>query len=310
MTGNSKIIFLSYINRSGSTYLLNLLSKIKGIFVCPEANILYDLFLKHPLTSNNCSASFNKKFHHAINYDIQLKYWKIDQYFKDGKMPEGENNLCKFLDILEKCKESFNPTAKYIVYKHNNLFTLINKVPEPFKKRIFFLSLIRDPRGIFVSQKTTISPYTKKTINNNPLLLAYSWNDMVNFSNKSKNKNLMLLKYEDLVQNQSKILGAIIHQLLKHEFIYETDFCNWIENRLPFVERSMHPSIMKNPQMGNINKWLNQINPVDLSLIEHITRKNLLHFKYSVKKPQLNFFVYFFFYVKYKLRLLLSIDHY
>ena len=42
------IILLTYVNRSGSTYLANLLSASDHICVCPEGDKLVSLFLESP----------------------------------------------------------------------------------------------------------------------------------------------------------------------------------------------------------------------------------------------------------------------
>ena len=45
------IAFLTYVNRSGSTYLANLLSASDAICVCPEGDKLVSLLLEYLLKS-------------------------------------------------------------------------------------------------------------------------------------------------------------------------------------------------------------------------------------------------------------------
>ena len=101
-----RIIFITYINRSGSTYLSNLFSKSGDILVCPEADILVDLFLVNP--EKKFSLTNNKELlNQIISYDKKLKYWEI--HAADIQLPQKPfTNFDLFIAILISYKNKVN----------------------------------------------------------------------------------------------------------------------------------------------------------------------------------------------------------
>ena len=68
------IILLTYVNRSGSTYLANLLSASENICVCPEGDRLVSLFLENPGVPFHYNTQWETKLSKILRSDGKLKH--------------------------------------------------------------------------------------------------------------------------------------------------------------------------------------------------------------------------------------------
>ena len=195
-----KYIFIIYLNRSGSTFLANQLSKLSEILVCPEAEVLVNILLKNPGTRIN--EREQETLGSAIENDRKLKHWNLDI---DSKKTESQSKLDLFFNILNQYRSRTKPGSTVIVFKAVDLINCIEIFHEYGLNKgldIYFISLIRDPRAIFNSQRQTYVEHRKKLMNRNPLATVYQWNYFVTMSiYYSSLTKLIILRYEDLIYN-------------------------------------------------------------------------------------------------------------
>jgi len=71
------LIFITYVNRSGSTYLANIFSKYDEVLVCPEADILINKFLINPSKSFKFNDLEKNRIKKIVDQDNKLKLWNI-----------------------------------------------------------------------------------------------------------------------------------------------------------------------------------------------------------------------------------------
>ena len=304
-----KYIFISYINRSGSTLFTNILSKRKGVFVCTEANILFDLFLENPLNYSGNSSLFKTRFLNAITFDQQLKLWDLKKVYKNSLIPKGQTNFKMFLDLLNTYKKQISPKSEYIVFKHNNLFQLMNRASLNPQKNIFFIILLRDVRGVFASQRKTLNPYTKKIFNTNPLITAYPWKNLVFQALKAlRLSNVFVLKYENLVLNNKKCIRELFNKFNIPCPDFESNDSLWIENRIPVKEKNMHPIIQFNPIHEKINSWENELSNSDISILQDVAGSELRQLRYDLNTTYQNNLIIIIKKYYFKIRLVLKID--
>lgn len=307
----AKFIFISYINRSGSTLLLNMLSKLKGFFVCPESNQFFDLFLQKPNEFFGESLAFRNKFHLAISQDPQIKHLKLDKIYGIDKIPKGGTNLEMFFNLLDDYKNLVMPGAKHIVYKHNNLYQLMDKVPIIPGHKTMFITLIRDVRGIFASQCKTVNPYSGHRLNNNPLITAYSWNKLINHTIYNANrKNIYTIKFEDLISNNKTCIVELLKKLDISNPVTEFNRSFWLENRLPEQEKSLHPNINLSPVLEKPEEWKEELDTIDIRILGKISNNELKHFKYDLSMNHGDTLKTTFRLMYYKARIIFGLDHY
>lgn len=307
----ANFIFISYINRSGSTLLLNMLSKLKGFFVCPESNQFFDLFLQKPNEFFGESLVFRNKFHLAISQDPQIKHLKLDKIYGIDKIPKGETNLEMFFNLLDDYKNLVMPGAEYIVYKHNNLYQIIDKVSIIPGHKTMFITLIRDVRGIFASQCKTLNPYSGHRLNNNPLITAYSWNKLINHTIYYANRKIIyIIKFEDLISNNKTCIVELLKKLEISNPVNEFNRSFWLENRLPEQEKSLHPNIILSPALEKLEEWKEELDTIDISILGKISNNELNHFKYDLSMHHGDTLKTTLRLMYYKARIIFGLDHY
>ncbi len=287
-----KIIFLSYINRSGSTYLANQLSKSPDFCICPEAEILYETFLVHPFVSIAKNEKTFERIIRTLTMDKKFIHWKLKKNEITEILNISSTNFECFISLLLLFAKKNNPSTSIIVFKNTETIDLINKLSEKIieKYKIFWLALVRDARAIFYSQKNTISPLTNKRMCSDWFTLTQNWNIytsalIINYYLK----NTIILRYEDLISDTENELLNIIR-------ILDCDYdINWVKNKRGLVFDTLseeyqliHPFIDSLPNKARINFWQKKLRLSLQKLIEFRCWNNLSLLNYNVDaKPTL-----------------------
>jgi len=294
-----RLIFLSYINRSGSSFLAQQLSKYDDIFVFPEGDALIDEFLlksKINLNPDYLIKLFSK--------DYKLKNWNITEKEINTITPKYNSKKDIFLNILLTIKNKYKPDANILIFKKQDAFIKNDKLKKILNHNIELISIIRDPRAIFISQKNALGPYKNKPFNINPLITSYSWGSYIN--KISYINNAIIIKYEDFVNNTDKSEKTVLDQISSNKKKSSKSITYW--DLLSDAEKKLHSNIDKEPQNESINKWKQTIKPYELSIINKICKNNLLKQNYDIENDNLK--LNYFWYLYFKLRIFFKVDIY
>ncbi|QQS52342.1 MAG: sulfotransferase [Bacteroidota bacterium] len=264
-----KFVFLSYLNRSGSTFLVNQLSKLPALIVCPEADILYDQLLCNPneILLPEKSAQIISK----LQKDKKFSVWRMNlQNF------ESFSGTCfgLFQQILLAFVMEHAPKAHIVLFKHNYLYRLFPLLET--QENILFLSLLRHPAAIYSSQTKTISPATGRVMSRNPLALIDQWNSLLQFVlSTGKSESHVLVLYEELVEKPDETM----HMLCKVLMIQEK-WSDLLHKRgkvgewLGYEYMAIHQSIDKKPIVEKIDNWKLELGTTTKNLLARKMSKN------------------------------------
>lgn len=289
-----KLLFLTYQNRSGSTFLANELSKHPDILVCPEAEILTKLFL----SKAKKQIGLNKSIINQLNTDSKFKFWEINT----GKL-QSNQGLQLFVDVIIEYKNLHKPNASIIVFKGDQILKFYYDIRNANKDKydISFISLIRDSRAVFLSQKSTKGTWGIE-MNTNPISSAIVWN---NFSSKSRCANsysndFNIIRYEDLVNDFENTIAFIFKDILRLERNIDLQKSGDLLKRTPQNQLSMHENVDKNPISENVSKWKNQLSQQEICFVEMFSKHELLNHGYELENNKFRFsyivsFVMFYF---------------
>jgi len=277
-----KIVLLTYVNRSGSTYLANLLSASDDICVCPEGDMLVSLFLESPgkvfRLDKYCRAELVK----LIQSDSKLKYWGIgDDIF--NVLDEVDSNIGAFLAFLHYYQLNQKPEASCILFKAERLADLFIAIERNRVSGITFkyLSMIRDPRGVYESQKRTQVPGTGRSMSCNPVFTAIFWNHHIRAILKCrKHIDCCQILYNDLIWKMDEVISALSIYLgldLKGLTTAEGD----LFERLPDNHKLIHQTISDIPLQEKIDKWKIELNQEEISLMERKCKRYFGEFGFS-----------------------------
>ncbi|NHJ31860.1 MAG: sulfotransferase [Asgard group archaeon] len=281
------LIFITYVNRSGSTFLANEFSKYNDILVCPEAEILIDAFLKEPDILFEFNSVKRKFVERILSTDRKLKYWGLEIQDVD-ELSLAQTNFEAFIKILTTYKRIIKPDADTIVFKGTELIylyqNLIQKYPE-----LQFVSIIRDGRASFTSQMNTISPHTNKPFLKNPLIAAWNWNKLVDLSLQFENgKDFIIVKYEDLIHQRNETLESLFIRLGIKQKISKRVNQGDLYNRLPDMYKRIHNRIQNDPEIERIEMWKKNGSQILLYLFEETTINNICSLGYDPNNYQVN----------------------
>ncbi|MCK4343693.1 MAG: sulfotransferase [Bacteroidales bacterium] len=276
------LIFLTYINRSGSTYLANLFSKSKNILVCPEAEVIMNEFLILPEKKFEYNQKISKRLHGFFNYDRKLKYWGLTLSAL-SELNIAKTNFEAFFYILDAYRKKVKPEAHTIIFKAESLIYLYENIPLRFKEEynLKLIAIIRDCRGVYASQKRTYFPGSNFIMSRNPVRTALFWNEFVTKAHQLEVRDkFLLIRYEDLIDNLKKTIEVIIKYLKIKPFDYISGEGElWA--RLPEDQRSIHQNIVKNCIRQKISHWQKELNKYEIFNIEKFAGSGLKRMEYK-----------------------------
>ncbi len=279
-----KLIFLTYINRSGSTFLANLFSKSPDVLVCPEGEILMNELLVNPGQHSNMKKENRNKFIRHFKEDPKLKYWNLSEDIFEN-LPENANNFEIFILIITSYKNQIKPEASVILFKAERLIHLFDNLMEFVSfDETCFLSIIRDCRGVYASQKITIIPDSDKLMSRNPVQTAMNWKIHVNKAlNMSQAGVLEVIRYEELILNTEEMFSRLLGKT-GIPFFKDSGKKGDLFDRLPESHRIIHVNILKEPIFTKTDSWKETLSLNEQCIIKIITGENLSVFNQSFSK--------------------------
>lgn len=279
-----KLIFLTYINRSGSTFLANLLSGSEDVLVLPEADILVSSFLEDPGRMINFNEKNTRKLKEILSDDPKLKHWRIslDSVVQPGESLSGFKVFCRILDGYRKIHK---PRASVMIFKAERIIRLLPGFKESTSDvDVRFLGLIRDPRGTFLSQRDTVSPMTGEAFCTDPVTFAIQWRNFVRLCEQYIRSNgLQIVQFEKLIQSQNTVLERLYPALEMKRFIADPAMGD-LYDRIPDDHKAIHTNITNAPIPGKTDEWEYRLSVEEILLIERTTGNRMLNWGYHLKQ--------------------------
>lgn len=267
-------IFIGYCDRSGSTFLLNELNKIEGVVVCPELDLLVRVLLKNPHKEIN--PKFSRNFRQAILSDKKFEFWDIPISLNGCK-----TRIDLFFKIINDYSQKLNKSPRFIVFKERSILEYY-KVLSNSNQKTYFLSLVRDPRAVYASQKRTINFSQNRLMSKNALTTARIWNRHCNNIEKLEKNNsyFKTITYEELIGNVELTIQNLIDWFLK---TYSKISYKFDRESQPFFDKvtEKHILVGEPPITNRIIAWKNELSAADIAIIERICYGNMVKYQYE-----------------------------
>lgn len=274
-----KILFLSYVNRSGSTYLLNLLSSSPDIMACPEG----DWPVIHLLEDPPAKYSFPGDLDQVFRSDPKMKQWQLES--RDFNEIRGDlTNLEVFIRLLETTRRRFKPGAKTVVFKAERLVYLFDRINRCRSSgpEFVFLYLMRDIRAVWLSQKNTLNPLTGKPFSSSAALTAVFWKrHLMALEKHSSRMKIVRIRYEQLVRPGEEFYSELEKSISMEGFSLDPlkgDYSAMV----PPGHRSIHPDISAGPNTARMDAWKTELNESEVKEIELVAGNTLQYYGYSL----------------------------
>lgn len=269
----SKLIFINYISRSGSTFLCSELAKLPGVEVGIEAGFpgFPDRLIPNKFKPIRSKSQLSDYL--ALLYeDIRFKEWKVDRLELENALSSLEFPI-SFKEIFTACIDGYFPNVQstsFLVHKAGGYMNDLDFCDSQFpnSKHIF---IVRDPRSIYNSQKQAIDLYSSKNMGSNVLPFISEYKRRVGSAIRlsKSHGNILVIKYEDMVDNlkgtmeQVKQFVQFDSDPLKTELKSEN-----YADRIPENQRSLHANVGKSANPALKNRWKEGLTEREVSFIE------------------------------------------
>jgi len=280
------IVFVNYINRSGSTLLCKLLDSYDGISAGIEAGFpgfIHEL-IPEQYKKINSKASLDLYLNDLFK-DIRFQEWNVDR----GKLLSRLEKIgypLTFKEILLCCLEEYfgDCKAKIWVHKAGYYIDLLEEVLSVFpdSKNIY---IVRDPRAIFSSQKQAVSIYEGKSMGYSLCAFIYQYKKRMNVvMNNLSSMDFLVVKYEDLVK-QNDYMEEIVLPFLAMQYAKKNGEGNYSE-KIPDNQRSLHTNVSSQPSGKSIEKWKKGLQRHEILFIQKKLKSEMQYWGYEFADKQ------------------------
>ena len=271
-----ELLFLTYVNRSGSTFLANLLSSSRNICVCPEGDWLVHYFLEAPGKGFNLTPDVRQVLEKKFISDAKLSHWDPGEgLFSD--LATCKTNFDAFCTILESSRSSQKPEATFILFKSERLSALMHGMGTLNREGtgIRVLSLVRDPRAVIASQLNTNMPGTNRKMAGNVVHAGLKWLRYVKQVTRVSDAAVqVIIRYEDLITGTSLSIRKL-EDFLKMDLSGVNPHQGDLLERLPGSHKKIHRLVGQEPEQDRTSAWEQILSERDQYLVERICRNKL-----------------------------------
>lgn len=262
--------FMAYLSRSGSTLLSRLLNETDDVCVTLEANLPVELFgvrqYRIPVFRN---AELLAQYLDLIYQGSRLSTWEIarneilDTISSTEYPIDGANLVRKLLCLY---REKHKPNSEIVIYKGSPIMPWdLPRVFEIFSD-FFALHVLRDPRGVYNSQRHSIDPYRQRHFADSPVKTAVHWYKAVHATSKIGSSRLLEVRYEMLVESEYPTKARVLDFLGVSPHTQETD--SEFTARLPQEEQHIHRLVDQAPEPSRIDAWQSQLPMIEIRWLE------------------------------------------
>jgi hypothetical protein len=275
----SKIAFLLYDSRSGSTFFAAALNRYRGVCVAPESAFVSRVV--------EYTGNVNNKY----DLDALIQYLLREIQFRDWGL-EPDEMATAFAahhypisrsDIINTISELYfnakNPDATAWIIKHAPFghLGLLQKMIPGFKT----ISIIRDGRAVFASKREAML-LTGRKMETNLLKAATTWKTKVMFSVPLEIPHIQV-KYEDLVDHTDAECMKVISFLGvtgNGTVVVKTmeDFSSGIGEK----HQHLHHHVGTSPRVDFAEKWKKKLFPAEVYLFEKLAGDALISNDYPL----------------------------
>lgn len=274
-----KPIFFSYLSRSGSTIIAKYLNDYEDIAVTPELSTYR--FVNETITSFQMAENFIT----ILQTDDRFDSWNIDipKFKKKLSTLQYPIKFDVFHNLfLEEFRQRIKPEAKFVLNKTSVIGSYHN-IKKLYPDAVFIF-IIRDIRAITNSLLNTYDPYydSRMIRDSNSIILSLAYKRLINLARK--NKDNIIIKYEDFIENPISVLQKIEKRL---NISNTKSKSNLYRDNLSEIQKQIHQNLDKPVDNKRINAWREELDKTYIFLFQKLTAPVLKKYNYPLEKVQL-----------------------
>lgn len=276
---SQSIVFLTYLSRSGSTYLSSKLSEYADIGVGIEAD-----FVDGWITPGFCIKSQKELGAYLDRLYESYKFcqWNVDRALLEKQVQEYGTPL-DFSQLLTGALSLYfkGASCPVMVHKGGHYYRAINSIRKEMPTARFIF-VDRDPRAIFSSMKKSLDSKTNRPMLEDVLHFAFGYLDTQERIKQFANESFFhLVRYENLLKNESEEIEKLVRFLGVRRKKKEQDSRYF--DVVPDAQKHLHRNIRSGrPKMNRIDGWKSELDAVDVNFLEISLRQYILANGYSL----------------------------
>jgi hypothetical protein len=280
---NKQLVFLCYLNRSGSTLLAKKLDELEEVDVGIEEDFP-DGIRRGKIVNINNSTEL-ERYLDAIEKSGKFGYWKVtrkelsDELNKHD-LPIKYNQVLKSLLALYFKESSRN----VIVHKKALYFLHRKKIKDLFPDaKVIFIS--RDPRGIYNSQQSSKGSLSGEVMQRDVVKFAAAYKySVLRLKKWLDDPNFLMVRYEDLVQDADSEIGRISTFLEVANSRKEGDYYK----KIPTTQRHLHRNLKSDLIEERTTAWKNELKSIDLEFLQKALRDYMGEMGFPIHEKELS----------------------
>lgn len=280
------IVFLTYLNRSGSTYLAAKLSRYKTVKMGIEARFV-DGWIR-PGFSVRTAEELNS-YLDRLYQDTKFQAWQIDRQELIKHLTALPLPL-RFSDVLLTALllyQSGNPEKHIWVHKCGEYYRCVERIRQELP-RAKFIFINRDPRAVFSSQRRSLDSQTGQPMLNNVLHFLFGYLDTLRRLEQLQNDpDFLTVQYEKLLADEEKVMIDIEQFLGLPSRAKQADMSGGSYfSSIPTEQQHLHAHVRDGrPCADRITGWQQELPVSDLLLLQTVLKRYLLAKGFPLHRP-------------------------
>ncbi|MEO1081027.1 MAG: sulfotransferase [Pseudomonadota bacterium] len=278
------VAVLTYVNRSGSTFLASRLAASDGVIVTLESEAVGRTLLGDAPIPN--VAALGRVFDELYS-ELKFRQWGIPRdtlaaALADRAFPLERPTL--FYTILRSLPGGTD--AKAFVYKFPSWE---HGLPNLVRGHDFLrvIHVVRDPRAVYASQRKSISSRSGRPMVQDPITLAHRWKRALAVIDKMPAARTLNLRYEDLLVREHETVAHALAFLgidSRPAGVATTGVCVDYAHRIPETQKHLHRKVGAAADASRIDSWRQELPSGEVQLLQFFGRKTMRRHGYDVDR--------------------------
>lgn len=279
------ILFLIYLNRSGSTFLANQLSFHPDLAVAPEGHRALRRLLGQIGSRKSLALRMDRLVRDVVE-DEKLLSWGIGPDQLGKRLKDAKDEIDALYAVCDAFADTHRPNARTVIVKGYFFQELIMRHGFGALQRgrkVQAIFLMRDPRAMFASQRQSLSTNSNAPMQDNPIAAALRWRQAATKAQIISNTPYgATVRYEDLVTRNETTLCEIADFLALDScpLLTSTVGGGTLAELIPEKQRDLHTNIDRPPQNDRINAWTHILTDDEKRVIELVSSERMKNYNY------------------------------
>jgi Sulfotransferase family len=264
------LVCLAYVNRSGSTFFSQQLSRSPRLCVCPEANRPLRRLLE-PGAGTPCDEGAWRALLDALTGDSKLSEWGLspEELASESRPATRADALVRLLDAYRGREK---PGAGAVLGKgpfFMGAYRALATAAGGSGLDCRLLVLVRDGRAAFASQKRAVSTNTGQPMQVDPVRAALAWRAFVTDARRlERDADVRLVRYESVIEDpEGELRGSLAFLGLPVE---EVAAAGDLVARIPEAQRHLHRRAGSSADVARIDSWREELSAGEVALFEAV----------------------------------------